>query len=40
MNCLEMSSNQSYNIGEDASSMMTVWMTVTDASAASSIGFY
>jgi hypothetical protein len=39
MNCLEMSSNQTHNI-EDTSSMMTVWMTVTDTTAASSIGFY
>jgi hypothetical protein len=33
MDCLEMSSNQTYNIGEDTNSTMTVWMTVTDASA-------
>jgi hypothetical protein len=38
MNCLEMS-NQTYTL-EDASSTMTVWMTVTDTTAASSIGFY
>jgi hypothetical protein len=31
MNCLEVS-NQTHNIG-DASSTMTVWMTVTDATA-------
>jgi hypothetical protein len=37
MNCLEMS-NHTYNI-EDTSSMMTVWMTVTDTTAAR-IGFY
>jgi hypothetical protein len=38
MNCLEMSSNQTYNV-DDASSTMTAWMTVTDTTAATSMGF-